>query len=157
MHPAMMGRWGHHRRHHGCGGPEFGAEHHPGHHRGGLGPGGFGPGGGFGVRRPLRFLAYRLELDESQVDAFAGILDDIKTERAQFAVDERRALKAFAEAVGGDTYDREKAEAAAQARKDANARIEATLVDALGRIHALLDEGQRSHLAALIRSGHLTL
>lgn len=36
---------------------------------GGLG-GGFG--GTFGVRRPLRFLAYKLELDEKQVAELAG-------------------------------------------------------------------------------------
>ncbi|HSZ81269.1 MAG TPA: hypothetical protein VLA14_03255, partial [Polyangia bacterium] len=35
---------------------------------------GFG-GGAFGVRRPLRFLAYKLELDERQVAALARVLD----------------------------------------------------------------------------------
>jgi hypothetical protein len=39
--------------------------------------------GGFGVRRPLRFLAHRLELDEKQVAALAKVLDDLKIERAQ--------------------------------------------------------------------------
>ena len=42
---------------------------------------GFGSGA-FGVRRPLRFLAYRLELEEAQVAELAKILDDVKTERA---------------------------------------------------------------------------
>jgi len=45
---------------------------------------GFG-GGAFGVRRPLRFLAYKLELDERQVSELARILDELKTERAQAA------------------------------------------------------------------------
>src|SRR6516225_2848930 len=66
-------RW--HRRH---------QERHAGH-AGGEGWGGgddFG-GGAFGVRRPLRFLAYKLELDESQVAQLARILDELKTERAQ--------------------------------------------------------------------------
>src|SRR5262245_8462388 len=49
---------------------------------------GFGPGGGFGVRRPLRFLAHKLELDEQQVVQLARILDELKTERAQAAVDD---------------------------------------------------------------------
>jgi hypothetical protein len=57
---------------------------------------GFG-GGRFGVRRPLRFLAYKLELDDAQIGELAKILDDLKTERAQAAVDDRRALSAFAE------------------------------------------------------------
>src|SRR5438132_14308296 len=36
-------------------------------------------GGHFGVRRPLRFLAYKLELDERQVAELARILDTLKT------------------------------------------------------------------------------
>jgi hypothetical protein len=40
---------------------------------------GFGSGA-FGVRRPLRFLAYKLQLEESQVAELAKILDDVKTD-----------------------------------------------------------------------------
>ena len=46
--------------------------------------------GGFGVRRPLRFLAWRLQLDDAQVTTLAAILNELKTERAQAAVDDRR-------------------------------------------------------------------
>ncbi len=46
-----------------------------------------GGGGAFGVRRPLRFLAYRLNLNETQVEELAKILDELKTERAQAAVE----------------------------------------------------------------------
>src|SRR5437870_3333129 len=54
------------------------------------------PGGGaFGVRRPLRFLAYKLELDEKQVGELAKILSDLKTERAQADVDGRRTISGF--------------------------------------------------------------
>ena len=63
---------------------------------------GFGPGGGFGVRRPLRFLAHKLDLDEKQVVQLARILDELKTERAQAAVDDRRTLAEFADALAGD-------------------------------------------------------
>ena len=58
----------------------------------GFGDEGFGPGGGFGVRRPLRFLAHKLDLDNDQVVQLARILDELKIERAQAAVDDRRAL-----------------------------------------------------------------
>ncbi len=54
-------------------------------------------GGGFGIRRPLRFLAYKLGLDEGQVAALARVLDELKTERAQAEVDRRRTVAAFAE------------------------------------------------------------
>src|SRR5262249_25403095 len=56
-------------------------------------------GGQFGVRRPLRFLAYKLDLNETQVAELARILDELKTERAQVAVDDRRAVSAFADAL----------------------------------------------------------
>src|SRR5436309_8163512 len=66
-------------------------------------------GGAFGVRRPLRFLAYKLGLDDDQVKQLAHVLDELKTERAQAAVDTRRTLSAFADAVAGDLYDEGKA------------------------------------------------
>src|SRR5262249_54332211 len=36
--------------------------------------------GGFGVKRPLRFLAYKLDLTEHQITELAAILDELKTE-----------------------------------------------------------------------------
>jgi len=64
----------------------------------------FGSGGSFGVRRPLRFLAWKLELDEAQVAELAKILDELKTERAQAAVDARRTVAAFADAIAGEQF-----------------------------------------------------
>src|SRR5262245_788574 len=49
-------------------------------------------GGAFGVRRPLRYLAYKLDLREEQTNELARILAELKTERAQAEVDERRTL-----------------------------------------------------------------
>src|SRR5437867_4069827 len=69
---------------------------------------GFG-GGGFGVRRPLRFLAHRLDLDDRQVTELARILDALRTERAQAEVDRRRTLTAFADSVSSETFDAAKA------------------------------------------------
>jgi hypothetical protein len=59
-------------------------------------------GGSFGVRRPLRFLAHKLDLNDEQVAELARVLDDLKTERAQGAVDQRRTTATFADAVAGD-------------------------------------------------------
>jgi Spy/CpxP family protein refolding chaperone len=117
---------------------------------------GFG-GGAFGVRRPLRFLAYKLELEEAQVAELAKILDEIKTERAQAAVDHRRALSAFAEAISGGTFDEARAGAGAKLRVDSAERLRNAVVAALGRLHALLTPDQRSRLAYLIRTGTLTI
>ena len=117
---------------------------------------GFG-GGAFGVRRPLRFLAYKLELDERQVSELAQILDELKTERAQAEVDRRRSLSAFADAVAGDTFDDAKAKQAAGQRVATAERLRDAVTGALGRLHALLDKDQRERLAYLIRTGVLTL
>jgi Spy/CpxP family protein refolding chaperone len=116
-----------------------------------------GDGGAFGVRRPLRFLAHRLRLDERQVAELARILDEIKTERAQISVDERRAVSAFADAVSGDVLDAGKLGEAAASRVRGAERLRDAVVKALGRIHALLDAEQRKQLAFLIRTGAVQL
>ena len=120
------------------------------------GPGedGFGHGG-FGVRRPLRFLAYKLDLDENQVVQLARIMNELKTERAQAAVDTRRALADVADALGGETFDAAKIAAAAAKRGEGQQRVSAALARALEQIHALLKPEQRVRLSHLIRTGVL--
>ena len=125
-----------------------------GHHGEGF-EGGFG--GGFGVRRPLRFLAYKLELDEKQVAELARILDELKTERAQAEVDNRRTLAEFADALAGEAFDAAKAAAAGERRVNSAAKLRDTLIRTLQQIHALLNPEQRSRLAYLIRTGVLAV
>jgi Spy/CpxP family protein refolding chaperone len=120
------------------------------------GAGPFG-GGAFGVRRPLRFLAHRLSLDDAQVAALAGILDAVKIERAQAAVDERRAHAAFADALAGEAFDEARAGEATRLRLDSAGRLQKAVGEAVGRIHALLQPEQRARLAYLIRTGALRL
>src|SRR5206468_8705087 len=62
-------------------------------------------GGSFGVRRPLRFLAHKLDLNDRQIAELARVLDELKTERAQAEVDRRRTVTAFADALAGDAFD----------------------------------------------------
>src|SRR5262249_21923471 len=98
MHPAMIAWWKSHRSerhcgpHAGWGGGSGGWGEREGHEtREAAGDDGFDGGyGAFGVRRPLRFLAYKLNLSDAQVSQLARILNDLKTERAQAAVDNRR-------------------------------------------------------------------
>jgi Spy/CpxP family protein refolding chaperone len=121
-------------------------------------PGQFGfAGGSFGVRRPLRFLAYKLQLDEKQVGDLARILDEIKTERAQAAVDHRRAISVFADAIEGDVFDEAKAGSGAELRLESAKRLRGAVLSALGRLHKLLDSEQRARLAYLIRTGTLSI
>jgi Spy/CpxP family protein refolding chaperone len=109
------------------------------------------------VRRPLRFLAYKLELDDRQVSELARILDELKTERAQGEVDRRRSLAAFADAVGGAAFEEARATEAGKLRIDSAARLRDAVTSALRSIHALLDPEQREKLAYLIRTGTLVI
>jgi Spy/CpxP family protein refolding chaperone len=118
--------------------------------------GGFG-GGGFGVRRPLRFLVHKLDLDERQTAELARILDELKTERAQAEVDRRRTVSAFADALAGDTFDVAKAGEGGQLRVQSAERLRAAVLKALQQIHAILNAEQRVRLAYLIRTGTLAI
>ena len=111
----------------------------------------------FGVRRPLRLLAYKLGLEAEQVRELARILDQLKTERAQEEVDERRAVAAFADALAGATFVGEKAREGAAIRAKSLERHQEVVVQALGQLHALLNAEQRAQLAYLIRTGVITL
>lgn len=164
MHPGMMW-WLKRARRHGCGSDGEGAHAGEGgwhagpwHHGGGPGGGDdFGGGGAFGVRRPLRFLAYKLNLSEEQVAQLAKILDELKTERAQAAVDDRRTVAAFADALGLEKFDEAKAKEGGDLRVKSAERLRDAVVKSLGRIHAVLDQAQRAQLAYLIRTGVLSI
>jgi len=135
-----------------CGDPGFArVEMSPAHE------GGPWTGSAFGVRRPLRFLAAKLELDDAQVRKLAEILDDLKTERAQAAVDDRRTLTAFADALAGEAFDATRAEGGATLRNESADRVGKAVVRALERIHALLRPDQRERFAYLIRTGVVAL
>jgi Spy/CpxP family protein refolding chaperone len=114
-------------------------------------------GSNFGVRRPLRFLAHKLDLDERQIAELARILDELKTERAQAEVDRRRTLTAFADALTPDTFDAARATEAGDLRVKSAERLRDAVVKALQRIHALLHADQRVRLGYLIRTGTLTV
>jgi len=171
MHPAFYWWWKNARKsgeehgaaHAECGPRGFRGRGH-GHEHGHHGPGEhFGApdepfgGGPFGVRRPLRFLAHKLDLQDAQVEELARILNELKTERAQAEVDHQRTIAAFADAVEGATFDEARAAEGGQKRVESADRLRAAVVRALGRIHAVLDEGQRKKLSYLVRTGTLSL
>ena len=114
-------------------------------------------GGAFGVRRPLRYLAFKLDLDERQVAELANILSELKTERAQAEVDSRRTLSAFADAVAGEQFDENRAKEGGTLRVGSAERLRDAVIRALGKIHATLAAEQRERLAYLIRTGTLTV
>jgi hypothetical protein len=132
-----------------CCGASGGSTHHYQHHH--------YPGERFGVRRPLRFLAWKLGLEEPQVVELATILNDLKTERAQADVDDRRALSLLADAAQGESFNGDKAAEATRLRTQSSERVQQKVVESLARIHALLDVEQRGRLAYLLRTGTLVM
>jgi hypothetical protein len=123
-------------------------------HRHGGGEGPFA-GSGLGVRRPLRFLAWRLELSEPQTAALGRILERLKLERAQAALDLRRAAGDLADAVEAAEFPKTRATEVVEQRAAAARRVEEALARALEELHGLLEPAQRSRLAELIRSGQI--
>ncbi len=162
MHWWLRRRWeAECRPHAGCGSEgwthrEDRARRWREHHAAPGDPGDLGAGA-FGVRRPLRFLAFKLGLDERQVAELARILNALKTERAQAEVDNRRAMAALADAVSATTFDADATSTAAMTRVHSAERLRAAVTKALGELHALLDPEQRARLAYLIRTGTLTI
>lgn len=151
---------GHGRRWFGgrCGPGGGGQDHGNGHPFGGGGGEFDGDGGGsFGVRRPLRFLAYKLELDERQVAELAVVLDTVKTERAQAEVDQRRTTAAYADLLAGESFDEAAASKVSGERVHSAGRLQTAVQAALAKIHALLTGEQRKRLTYLLRTGALRL
>lgn len=174
MHPGFWGYWHAHRHgtegrgsegHHAgacasaCGGPSEGRRERRQH----LPPDwhamahGGEDGTGFGVRRPLRFLAQRLELNEEQVTELATVLSALKTERAQAEVDQRRRTTALAAAFEVPEFDAGKVDTADAEQARSAERLRQSVKQALAQIHALLDEAQRKKFAYLLRTGVLSI
>lgn len=134
----------HHRRHHGRPGSGRPGSGRPGSGR-------RGRGGPFGGRRPLRFLARRLDLSEDQFRRVAAILGDLRTAREQAALDARRAMATYAAGLELDAFTADAvADAGAQRAASARAMHDA-MVTALKTLHEILDEEQRADLAMLLR------
>ncbi len=117
----------------------------------------FSSGASFGVRRPLRFLAWKLDLDEKQTVELAKVLAELKTERAQAEVEGRRAASALADLASAAEFDLAKAKEAADLKVKSAQQVSSALVAALARLHALLDPDQRERLAYLVRTGVVQL
>ena len=115
-----------------------------------------GSGSRMGVRRPLRFLAWKLELDEDQLAEVAKILAELKTERAQGEVDRAKGLAALADSVSAEQFDASRAGEGAALGVASAERMRSATLSALEGLHALLEPDQRRTLAYLIRTGAIS-
>jgi Spy/CpxP family protein refolding chaperone len=111
---------------------------------------------GLGVRRPLRYLAWKLDLTPEQLAATARILERLKIERAQAEVEHRRSAAALADALEGDAFDGTAASVAADHRADSARSVQKAVATALADLHAALQPDQRRRLAMLIRTRQIT-
>lgn len=116
-----------------------------------------GAGASFGVRRPLRYLSHRLDLDESQVRRLASVLNQLKTEREQAALDEKRTTARLAELLTEGTPTLDDCKAQLQGRVTAAEHMRDETAKAVVAISHLLDEDQRAEFIDLLLTGEFTL
>lgn len=114
-------------------------------------------GGGFGVRRPLRYLRYQLDLDESQTRRLAAVLNRLKLERDQGQIDEARSTQALADLVMHEKVLPEEVKAALAPRLKTAERLQAEIALSLAEICEILDADQRDVFADLLRDGAISL
>ncbi len=113
--------------------------------------------GSFGVRRPLRYLSYQLDLDESQRRRVAVALDAVKTEREQAALDEKKMAADLAELVAKPEITDEALEGVLSARVTSTERVQTKVAEAIREIVAALDPDQREEFAYLLRTGSIQI
>lgn len=106
----------------------------------------------FGVRRPLRYLSYQLDLDEKQTRQMAKILDRLKTERAQVALDDDRTMSNIAELVTSETLSVESLQDTLSARVEGADRLRTEVANAIAEIVDMLDPDQREEFSHLLTS-----
>ena len=111
----------------------------------------------FGVRRPLRYLSYQLDLSESQTRQLARILDRLKTEQAQAALDDERAASAVADLVTKPDLSVDDVREALVGRVEAAERMRTEVAQAVQELSAMLDPDQREELAYLLSSKAFSL
>ena len=111
----------------------------------------------FGVRRPLRYLTWKLGLDDDQVREVADVLNRLKTSRSQVRVDWERSVADIAHTLKSTTFDEGKAKEAVDRRKRSAEEYQDEVLGALRQLHEVLDEDQRAELAYLLQSSSLDL
>jgi Spy/CpxP family protein refolding chaperone len=111
----------------------------------------------FGVRRPLRHLAWKLNLNETQVRDVVDVLDRLKTAYNQARLDQDRSTSEVAAVFSATEFDSERVSAALATRTRATDVLNQELLGAVKRIFELLSEEQRREFAYLLRSGAFVL
>ena len=116
-----------------------------------------GGGRSFGVRRPLRYLAYKLELDESQTRRMARVLNQLKTEHEQAELDEKRTVASMAALLEDGTPTLDEVREALAGRVQSAEVLQEETAKGLVAISDFLDDDQRDEFINLLLTGSVTL
>jgi hypothetical protein len=111
----------------------------------------------FGVRRPLRHLAWKLNLNEAQLRDVVDVLDRLKTAYSQARLDQDRSTSEVAAVFSAPEFDGDRVSSALAMRTRASDVLNQELLTAVRRIFELLNEDQRHEFAYLLRSGAFVL
>ena len=114
-------------------------------------------GSDFGVRRPLRYLSHRLDLDDSQVRRMASVLNQLKTAREQAALDEKRSIAALAELLADGTPTLEQCRQTLGSRLGTTKQLNEETAKGIVAISDLLDDDQREEFTNLLLTGSFAL
>lgn len=109
--------------------------------------------GSFGGRRPLRYLSYQLDLDEPQRRQIGAVLDEVKVEREQADLDEKKMVASLAEQIGRPEVTVDSLKQTLSSRVRSTEQIQSTIAEALEKIVGILDTDQREEFAYLLRTG----
>jgi len=117
------------------------------HHQGGR---------NFGVRRPLRYLAHRLDLDDSQIRKMASILNQLKTEREQAELDEKRTVAGMANLLADGTPTLDEIREVLSGRVKSAEHLQEETAKAVVAISNFLDDDQRDEFVNLLLTGSVS-
>ncbi|MCR9259009.1 MAG: hypothetical protein NXH95_04770 [Pseudomonadaceae bacterium] len=111
-----------------------------------------GGGSYFGVRRPIRYLSYQLDLDDAQTRKVAAVLDRLKVEREQAKLDEARTVIDVASLVTESELSVEMLKEALAPRVTSAEHLQVAVAKAMHDIIRELDPEQREDFAYLLNT-----
>ncbi len=111
----------------------------------------------FGMRRPLRHLAWKLNLTEAQLREIVEVLDALKTAYSQARLDQDRSTSEIAAVFSTPEFNAERVSTALATRTQASDVLNQELLRAVRRIFEVLNADQRQEFAYLLRSGAFVL
>ena len=104
------------------------------------------------MRRPIRYLAYQLDLDDAQTRKIAAVLDRLKVEREQAKLDEARTVIEVASLVTQPELSVERLKEALAPRVTSAEHLQIAVAKAMHDIVCELDPEQREDFAYLLNS-----